>query len=317
MTKASCTTCSGERVLISGASGLIGDRVRAALKGDGHEVVALVRRPVAPGQREIHWDPDSHVVDGSALEGFDVVIHLAGENIAGGRWTPERKRAILRSRMDGTSLLSRSLAGVSHRPRVLISASAVGYYGHRDDEVVDEDSSPGKGFLAEVARQWEAATEPAREAGIRVVNLRIGMVLSVGGGALAKMLRPFRAGLGGVAGKGWQYVSWIALDDLVAVVRFVLAKDGLYGPINAVAPHPVTNREFVTTLGKVLHRPAVVPMPALAVRLMFGEMGQALLLEGARVIPKRLLDAGFTFGFGDLEAALRNELEKSASSDAH
>jgi len=305
----------GERVLMTGATGLIGGRMARGLAADGYGVIALVRREARAGHSEVRWDPQRGELEANALEGCDVVIHLAGENIAAGRWTPQRKRVILHSRMEGTSLLCRTLASLTRRPRVLVSASAVGYYGDCGAAAVDENSPPGKGFLAEVARQWEAATEPARQAGIRVVNLRIGMVLSAAGGALAKMLGPFRAGLGGVIGNGWQYISWIAMDDLLAAVRFVIATEDLTGPVNAVSPGAVTNREFVTTLGRVLGRPTKVPLPAIAVRMMFGEMGRSLLLEGARVRPTRLLEHGFAFGYADLEAALGHELEGSGAAN--
>jgi hypothetical protein len=300
---------SSRRILITGASGLIGSRLVAALRADGFAVAALVRREPRPGGEEIRWEPEGGQLDPAAVEGFDAVIHLAGENIAAGRWTPQRKQLILRSRMEGTDLLCRTLAILQRRPRVLVSASAVGYYGHRGDELVDESSPPGKGFLAEVSRQWEVSTQAAKDAGIRVVNLRLGMVLSAAGGALPRMLGPFKAGLGGVVGSGRQYVSWIAIDDLVGAVCFAIATEDLAGPVNAVSPGAVTNREFVATLARVLHRPAVVPLPAIAVRLMYGEMGQSLLLEGARVQPAKLLQGGFSFRYPDLEAALRHELQ--------
>ena len=297
------------RVLITGASGLVGSRLVAALRADGFAVTALVRRGVQPGGQEIRWDPEGGQLDPAQVEGFEAVIHLAGENIAAGRWTPQRKQLILRSRIDGTALLCRTMAKLQRRPRVLVSASAVGYYGDCGDEFVDESSPPGKGFLTEVCRQWEAATQAASDAAIRVVNLRLGMVLSAAGGALPRMLGPFKAGLGGVVGTGRQYVSWVAIDDLVSAVRFAIAAGELAGPVNAVSPGAVTNREFVTTLARVLHRPAVVPLPAIAVRLMYGEMGQSLLLEGARVRPAKLLQRGFLFQYPDLESALRHELQ--------
>lgn len=268
----------------------------------------MVRREPRANSAEIFWNPDTGDLEPARIEGLDAVVHLAGENIAAGRWTKDRKRVIRESRSKGTSLLSRTLAGLDRKPRVLISASAIGFYGHRGDESVDEDSPPGQGFLSEVCREWESAAEPARAAGIRVVNPRIGMVLSADGGALTRMLGPFKAGLGGVVGDGRQYLSWISIDDLVAALMRILSDERLQGPVNAVSPGPVTNREFVTTLARVLHRPAVVPMPAMAVKLMFGEMGQSLLLEGARVKPTRLLRSGFVFQYPDLESALRHEL---------
>ena len=298
-----------QRVLISGASGLIGTKLTGELRAAGHEVVALVRRAPGAGGGEVRWGPARGELDAAAVEGFDVVVHLAGESIADGRWSHDRKQAILESRVQGTSLLSQTLAGLQRKPRVLISASGSGFYGHRGDEEVDESSPTGQGFLADVCREWEAAAQPARDASIRVVSLRTGMVLSSAGGALARMLGPFRAGMGGVIGSGKQYVSWVALHDLMGIITLAMADDSLVGPVNAASPQPVTNREFVTTLAKVLHRPAAVHLPAMAVKLMFGEMGQAVLLEGARVRPAKLIERGFTFRYPDLESALRHELK--------
>ena len=245
------------------------------------------------------------------MEGADAVVHLAGENIVAARWTAARKEKIRRSRSDGTRFLCESLANLSAPPRVLVAASAIGYYGHRGDETVDERSPPGTDFLARVCREWEEATQPAQQADIRVANLRIGLVLAAEGGALAKMLTPFKMGLGGPVGNGRQYVSWIAIDDLVRCIEHVIGCDSLSGPVNAVAPNPVTNAVFAKTLGRVLHRPAWTPAPALAIKAMFGEMGQALLLQGARVLPNKLLDDDFAFHHADLEAALRHELKIS------
>lgn len=297
-----------QRVVISGASGLVGTRLAALLTTGGHRVDRLVRRPPAAASTDIRWDPAAGEIDAAGLEGADAVMHLAGENIAGGRWTAARKEAIRRSRIDGTRLLAESLARLGRRPRVLISASAVGYYGPRGDEPLTEDSASGRGFLAEVCQAWEAAAEPARRAGIRVVNPRLGMVLAATGGALGRMLIPFRLGLGGVMGSGRQYVSWIALEDLVEAITYLMFAGHVSGPVNAVAPGPVTNRGFTQTLGRVLRRPTLAPLPAPLVRLLFGEMGQALLLDGARVLPARLLASGFRFRYPDLEGALRSEL---------
>jgi hypothetical protein len=233
------------------------------------------------------------------------VVHLAGENIAAGRWTPARKEAIRRSRVDGTRLLAGALARLDRKPRVLVSASAVGFYGDRGDEPLTEASAPGSGFLAEVCLAWEAATAPARDAGVRVVTPRLGMVLARDGGALAKMLPPFRLGLGGVIGSGRQWVSWIALPDLVAALRHLLARDDLAGPINAVAPEPITNREFTKTLGRVLRRPTLFPLPASLVRLLLGEMGEAALLGSTRALPAGLQASGFRFSTPELEGALK------------
>jgi uncharacterized protein (TIGR01777 family) len=243
-----------------------------------------------------------------ALEGIDAVVHLAGENVAGGRWTPEVKARILESRRRGTRLLSESLAQLHSRPRVLVSASAIGFYGDRGDETLREDSEAGTGFLADVCREWEAATAAAADAGIRVVHLRIGVVLSAAGGALAKLLPPFQVGAGGRVGSGAQYMSWIALDDLLGAVLHALRTESLQGALNATAPAPVTNQEFTTVLGRVLGRPTLVPVPAVAARLAFGEMADAVLLASQRVEPARLAATRYTFRFSDLESALRHTL---------
>lgn len=295
------------RFVVSGASGLVGSALTEHLTRGGHRVERLVRRASAPGAAQVAWDPAKGTIDREALEGADVVVHLAGESVAAS-WTAERKRAIRDSRVAGTGLLASTLADLRRPPRVLVSASAIGYYGDRGERTVTEDSPPGTGFLAETARAWEAAAEPALEAGIRVVHPRIGMVLSAKGGALAKMLTPFRLGLGGVVGTGRQQMSWIALDDLVGVLEHLAGTDELSGPVNAAAPHPVTNREFTATLGRVLGRPTLLPLPGFMVRLLFGEMGQALLLDGARVLPTRLEASGFRFRYPRLEEALRAEL---------
>jgi uncharacterized protein (TIGR01777 family) len=238
----------------------------------------------------------------------DAVVHLAGENIASARWTERQKARIRDSRVKATGLLCNLLARYSPPPKALVCASAIGYYGDRGDEILKEESAPGSGFLSDVCREWEAATQPAVERGIRVVNLRIGMVLSALGGGLAKMLTPFKLGAGGVMGSGRQYMSWIAVDDLVDAIHFALTHESLRGPANAVAPSPVTNREFTRTLGRVLSRPTPFPMPAFAARLAFGEMADALLLASTRVQPARLLASGFTFRYPDLEGALRHLL---------
>jgi uncharacterized protein (TIGR01777 family) len=294
------------RVAVTGSRGLIGSALVAALEAGGDEVTRVVRGH--PGHANVAWDPAKGTIGAEGLEGVDAVVHLAGESIAAGRWTQARKDAIRRSRVDGTRLLAETLTRLEHRPRLLLSASAVGYYGSRGDEPLTEESPPGTGFLAEVCRAWEAAARPAGDAGIRVVTPRFGMVLAREGGALPRMLTPFRLGLGGVIGSGAQYVSWIALPDLVALLRFLMGADGLAGPVNAVAPRPVTNREFTKALGRVLGRPTVVPVPPFVVRLVFGEMGEAVLLGGQRVLPARLETAGFRFRTPDLEAALTSAL---------
>ena len=303
------------RIAITGATGLVGGNLAAFLTTGGHRVDPLVRRPPRPGTTEIAWDPARDRIDAAALEGIDAVVHLAGESIAAGRWNAARKDAIRRSRVDSTRLLCRALAGLRTRPKALVSASAIGYYGDRGDAPLTETSAAGSGFLAEVVQAWEAATAPAVEAGIRVVTPRIGMVVTAAGGALAKMLPPARLGLGGPMGNGRQSVSWIALDDLVGAIHFLLFAEDVAGPVNAVAPRPVTNRELAKTLGRVLGRPAVAPLPAVLVRLLFGEMGQALLLEGQHVLPARLEAAGFRFQHPALDGALRHELG-AGSTDA-
>lgn len=294
------------RIAMTGASGLIGAQLSAFLRSGGHEVLPMVRR--SPREHEIHWDPARQEVELEPLEGLDAVVHLAGESIASGRWTPERKAAILDSRVSGTRLLATALAKLKKPPRVLVCASAIGYYGDRSDEILTEDSPPGTGFLADVCQAWEAAAEPARQAGIRVVHVRTGIVLSAQGGALAQMLLPFRLGLGGVIGSGRQYMSWIGFDDLIGAFHHALFTESMHGALNATAPHPVTNAEFVRVLGKVLGRPTVIPLPAQAVRLLLGELGEALLLEGARVLPTKLEASEFVFAHPELEGALRSEL---------
>jgi uncharacterized protein (TIGR01777 family) len=249
-------------------------------------------------------------VDTGGLEDMDAVVHLAGENIASGRWTAERKRRIRDSRVRGTRLLADSLARLKEPPKVLVCASAIGYYGNRPEETVNEDSSSGSGFLPEVCREWEKATKPAEESGIRVVGTRFGIVLSPSGGALAKMLLPFRLGAGGKIGSGQQYMSWISLDDAIGAIDHALVTESLAGAVNVVAPRPVTNSEFTKTLGQVLRRPTLFPMPAIAARLLLGEMAEELLLASIRVEPARLLATGYKFRHPDLEGALRQLLGK-------
>ncbi len=301
-------TPSSLRVAVSGTTGLIGRRLVDHLQGAGHRVHPLVRRQPKTNSSEIRWDPQAGDVDAKGLDGLDAVIHLAGENIASGRWNDERKAAIRDSRVLGTTLLAEALANVTGKPRVLVCSSAIGYYGDRGDEPLTEDSAPGRGFLADVCQQWEAATDTARDAGIRVVNVRTGVVLSKHGGALERMLPIFRKGLGGRVGSGKQYVSWISHDDIVRVLVRAMTDTSLAGPVNATAPYPVTNAELTETLGAVLDKPARIPAPAFAIKLALGEMGQALLLASTRVLPKRLEDAGFAFEHTQLRGALRAEL---------
>ncbi|HEX7523654.1 MAG TPA: TIGR01777 family oxidoreductase, partial [Candidatus Deferrimicrobium sp.] len=272
------------------------------------------RVPLPRETAVLRWDPVKREVDAAGLEGFDAVIHLAGENVGAGRWTAARKAAIRDSRVNGTRLLCETLAGLARPPKTLVCASAIGYYGDRGEEPLTEESPPGTGFLAEVCREWEAASAPAAQKGIRVVTLRIGMVLSPKGGALARMLPLFRVGLGGVIGGGRQYVSWVALDDLPHIIHHVLQRGDLSGPVNAVAPRPVTNREFTEALGKALSRPTPLPVPAFALRLAVGgEMADALLLASGRGIPRRLEETGYRFRFPELPAALRHLLGKGGT----
>lgn len=299
-------------VLVSGASGLVGSALVPFLTAGGHQVSHLVRRPSPASAADIPWDPATRTIGTPALEGLDAVVHLAGENIATGRWTAAKKARIYVSRVEGTRLLCEALAQLVHPPKVLICASAIGYYGDRGARVLRETSAPGDGFLAEVCQAWEAATSPAVERGIRVVFLRLGMVLSRAGGALAQLLRPFQLGLGGVLGPGTQYMSWIAIDDVLGAIQHILHTDTLRGPVNAVAPQAVTNRDFTSTLGTVLKRPTLVPMPAFAARLLFGEMADALLLASTRVEPARLQATGFTFAYPELAGALRHLLGVAA-----
>jgi uncharacterized protein (TIGR01777 family) len=293
------------RVLVTGASGLIGTALVQSLHRDGHEAIALVRRS-PQGAGEVPWNP--LFVNVPPFEGADAVVHLAGESIAGGRWTAERKKKIVESRLVGTQNLAESIANATRRPAVLVSASAIGYYGDRGDEVLTESSSSGSGFLAQVARGWEAATEPAARAGVRVVAPRIGVVLAGQGGALPKMALPFRFGLGGRVGSGKQWMSWITLDDLVRLLVYAVTNELIRGPVNAVSPQSVTNAEFTRTLARVLHRPAIFPAPAFAVRLVLGEMADELLLASQRVEPKVAMESGFRFQYPQLETALGHAL---------
>lgn len=296
------------KILIGGSSGLVGTALMKSLEAQGHEVFRLVRH--APGAKtEVEWSPDRYSIALARIEGFDTVVNLAGESIAEGRWTDEKKRKIRESRVKGTKLLGDALANLTKPPQTFICASAIGYYGNRGDEILTEASAPGDDFLADVCVEWEKATALATEKGIRVVNARFGVILDVNGGALKKMLPPFRMGVGGKVGSGKQWMSWIALDDVISGINFALNHDSIRGPVNFVAPNPVTNGEFTKTLGKVLSRPTLLPIPAFGVRLAFGEMGEALLLASQRVAPKALLHAGYSFEYATLEGALRHELK--------
>jgi uncharacterized protein (TIGR01777 family) len=291
---------SSQLIAVTGSHGLIGSALVRDLTATGHEV------------RRVARDAATGTLDLRAVGGADAVVHLAGENIAAGRWTHERKRRIHDSRVVTTRALAEALAALQRPPRVLVSASGINWYGDRGDEQLTEQSAPGHGFLAGLCREWEAATAPAKAHGVRVVNLRIGMVVSPHGGALPKMLTPFRLGLGGVVGSGRQWMSWIALDDLVSVIRYALATEALAGPVNAVAPEPVTNREFTRALARAVRRPALLPFPAFAARLALGEMADELLLASMRVEPARLLADRFPFRHATLTAALAHELSASA-----
>ncbi|MEM7095625.1 MAG: TIGR01777 family oxidoreductase [Actinomycetota bacterium] len=296
-------------IAITGASGLIGTALTDSLRNDGHRVAALVRRDVAAGADEIRWDPSGRTIDSASLEGFDAVIHLAGAGIGDKRWTDERKKLILDSRVDGTSLLANALAGLDRAPSVLLSASGTGYYGDRGDEVLDETANKGSGFLSDVVEAWEDAAQPAAEAGIRTAYLRTSPVLTADGGVLKRQLPFFKLGLGGRIGSGRQYFPWISLRDQIGAIEFLLAGD-VDGPVNLVAPEPVTNLEFTKTLGGVLRRPTLLPVPTFGPKLIFGgELVEQLILVSTRAVPGVLESAGFTFEDPALEPALRHLLD--------
>jgi len=298
------------RIAISGSTGFIGSSLGSVLKAASHDIVPILRRRTSTKGASIDWDPEAGHLDPGALEGVDCVVHLAGESIAAGRWSEAKKARILASREKGTALLCGALEKTSRKPRVLVCASAIGIYGDRGDEILSEESNPGTGFLPDVCRAWEKAAGAASRSGIRVVNARIGVVLSPSGGALAKMLTPFRFGIGGRIGDGRQFMSWIALDDLLGGILHALTTDVLRGPVNFVAPHPVTNAVFTAALGRALSRPVIFPMPAFAARLAFGEMADALLLSSARVEPKRLSASGFRFRHPSIDEALSDLLRE-------
>ena len=292
-------------VLISGATGLIGSALVPELEAGGHTVTRLSRS--SSGSNTIRWDPSAGTFDGD-LEGTEAVVHLAGESIAQGRWTSQKKRQIVDSRVRGTRLLAESIAALSAPPGVMVSASAVGYYGDRGDEVLTEESAPGEDFLAGVCREWEAAAEPARRSGIRVVHPRLGIVLSPEGGALGATLPIFKLGGGGKIGSGRQWWSWVALDDVVGSIAHALTNESVEGPLNVGSPNPMTNAEYTKVLGKVLGRPTVLPLPAPAARVVLGEVADALLLASQRMEPAKLKDTAYDFRYPQLEDALRHLL---------
>ncbi|MCC9607792.1 TIGR01777 family oxidoreductase [Blastopirellula sp. JC732] len=293
------------KIAISGASGLVGKSLTAFLTTGGHEVVPLTRSKSKSG---VYWNYEQGEIDAASLAGIDAVVHLAGEGIAEARWTDKQKAKIRNSRVDGTTFLATQLAALPQPPKTLVCASAIGYYGDSGDQIVDEKSIAGEGFLPDVCRAWELSCEPAAMAGIRVANVRLGIVLSPQGGALAKMLTPFKLGVGGVIGSGKQYWSWITLDDVIGGIHHCLMNDELIGPVNLTAPNPATNREFTKTLGHVLHRPTILPVPSFAAKLAMGEMANDLLLASSRVMPTRLLETNYTFRDPELEPALRRIL---------
>jgi uncharacterized protein len=297
------------RIAITGSTGLIGEALAASLVGDGHRIVRLVRDATQAGADDVVWDPQRGTIDAARLEGVDAVVHLAGEPIGAARWTPATKQAILESRVKGTELIARTVAGLAQPPSVLVSSSAVGVYGDRGEEELTEDSAHGDDFLAEVCSAWEAAAAPARAAGIRVVHPRTGVVIAKDGPLIDKVELPFRLGVGGRVGSGRQYVPWISLRDEVAALRFLIDTT-LEGPVNLVGPVPATNAELTVALGTVLRRPTLLPIPALAIRLLYGEMGETLATVSQRVLPARLLAAGFTFEHTTILAALRTAFQR-------
>lgn len=296
------------KILVAGASGLVGVDLVPFLVQAGHEVKKLIRKGSSIGSDGISWDPEKGLVNVAELEGFDAIINLAGDNISNGRWTEKKKNSILESRLKATRTLVNAILYTKQPPQVFINASAIGYYGDRGDTILTEDSSNGTGFLAHVCEEWEAAAKPIVTKNVRLVYTRFGAILSPKGGALAKMLTPFKLGLGGIIGSGNQYMSWIPLDEVLGVIYHILKTDSLSGPVNVVSPNPVTNYTFTKTLGKVLARPTIMRMPALIVRLAFGEMADELLLSSQRVSCAKLLNSGYRFCQPDLELALKQML---------
>jgi uncharacterized protein len=299
------------KIIISGASGFVGSALTRALRAERHDVWHLVRRGKSLAPQEIRWDPPSAQVDVPALEAADAIVHLSGASVADGRWTEARKQALRSSRIDSTRVLVDSLLRLRERPKAFVCASAVGYYGNRGEQILTEASEPGRDFLSLLARDWEAEANRAAQAGIRTALMRFGVILSHEGGALPQMVRPFQFGVGGRIGSGRQWLSWIALEDVISIMQLAIASPSLKGPVNVVAPEPVRNADFARVLGRVLHRPAIIPAPKFALRLALGEMADALLLSSQRVLPEQLLKAGYAFRYKDLESALRAVLRSN------
>ena len=293
------------RILITGASGLIGQALQKSFAEKGHDLL-LASRKEATDDQHIQWSIEDGFAEPEKLEGIDAVVHLAGESVSGLRWTDEKKKAIRDSRVLGTRNVVDAISKLKDKPKVFVAASAIGFYGERGDEEVTESSAAGDNFLAEVSKAWESESRRAEDAGIRTVLLRTGIVLSKDGGALATMLTPFKLGVGGVVGSGKQWMSWISLDDHVAAINYAIENENLRGAVNSVSPNPVTNEEFTKTLGEVLYRPTFLPLPEFAVSMVFGEMGDALLLTSTKVLPKRLEGVGFEFKYPELKAAIQN-----------
>ncbi len=299
------------KILIAGSSGLVGNALFPSLSAAGHVVFPLIRPPQIAGEKQVGWNPETGEMDLEAAAGAEAVVNLAGASIAGSRWSEERKRVLRTSRIDATRALVDALAKLEPRPRVLVSASAVGYYGNRGDEQLDEDSAPGEGFLAKLAADWEAEAMRAEEFGIRTVLLRFGVILSGKGGALAQMLGLFKLGVGGRSGSGRQWMAWVAMADVVGMIREAIENDEWRGAYNCVAPEPVTNAEFTKALGRVLHRPTIFPVPPVALRTVFGEMADDMLLASQRVEPKRVGQTGYSYSYSGLELALREAITQS------
>ncbi len=295
-----------QSVAITGGSGMVGTALAAVLRDGGHTPISITRK--ASSTEDIVWDPSTGLKDPSRLGTVDTVVHLAGENIAAGRWTAALKDRIRRSRVEGTRNLVKSIAAAGRRPKTLVCASAIGYYGDRSDTVLDESASAGMSFLADVCREWEHEAQAASALGLRVVTVRIGVVLSPKGGALAKMLLPFKLGAGGIIGSGRQYWSWIGLHDLVRSIAFCIEHDAIRGPVNAVSPYAMTNYDFTKGVGRALHRPTLFPLPAFMAKLVLGEMADELLLSSTRVTPKKLQEHGFQFDYPELVGCLEHEL---------